>query len=72
MQGVDMLVSTVLLPLMVEFTVDDAPADNNVTLPGYNKTSVSTDGGFFSQIMSFFQKILDFFRSIAAYFKNLI
>ncbi len=72
MQGVDLLVSSVLLPLMIEFTVDDAPADNNVTLPGYNKTSVSTDGGFFSRIMSFFQKILDFFRSIMAYFKNLI
>lgn len=71
-QGVDLLVSSVLIPLLVEFSVDDAPADNNVTLPGYGKTAVSSGNGFFSRIISFFQKIIDFFRSIMTYFKNLI
>ena len=71
-QGINLLVSSVLTPLMCEFTVDDAPADNNVTLPGYGKTTTTSDGGLFSGIMSFFQKIIDFFKSIIAYFKNLI
>ncbi|MBQ8210544.1 MAG: metallophosphoesterase [Clostridia bacterium] len=71
-QGVDLLVSGVLMPVMTEFTVDETPADNNVTLPGYGKTTVSSDEGFFSLIMSFFQKIIDFFKSIMTYFKNLI
>lgn len=71
-QGVNLLVSSVLSPLMVEFTVDDAPADNNVTLPGYGKTAISSNENFFSKIMSFFQKIVDFLKSIAAYFQNLV
>lgn len=71
-QGVDLLMTGVLMPLITEFTVDDAPADNNVTLPGYGKTAVKEDTSFFAQIKNFFAKILDFFRSIMTYFKNLI
>ncbi|MCR5041417.1 MAG: metallophosphoesterase [Clostridia bacterium] len=46
-------------------TVDAEPADNNVTLPGYDNTA---DDGVF---MRFIHKFLDFFRMILNYLKKL-
>lgn len=68
-QGIDMLMSGVVMPLMTQFTVDDAPADNNVTLPGYGKAAV--EESFSDKIKSFFDMIAEFFKSIMYYFQKL-
>ena len=34
-EGIELVVSTAILPLLLKVTVDDAPGDCNVTLPGY-------------------------------------
>lgn len=69
-QGVDMLMSGVVMPVMSRFTVDSAPGDNNVTLPGYGKTSVGSES-FIDKIKSFFAEIMDFFKSIIYYFQRI-
>ncbi len=61
-EGIDMLVSVVLRPLVVEFTTDSSPADNNVTLEGYEKLS---------DFEAFVKKVGDFFRKIAEFFKKI-
>ena len=60
-EGIDMVASLVLRPLVVQFTTDSTPADNNVTLPGYEA----------SAFMQFVQKVLDFFRKIFDFFKMI-
>lgn len=60
-EGIDMVASLVLRPLVVQFTTDSTPADNNVTLPGYET----------SAFMQFVQKVLDFFRKIFDFFKMI-
>lgn len=64
-EGIDMLVTVVLRPLVAEFTTDSSPADNNVTLEGYEKLSgfeafVKKIGDFFRMIFDFFKKIFSF------------
>lgn len=70
MQGVDMFVFGVVMPVMTRFTVDPAPGDNNVTLPGYGKTTVESEG-FFDMIKSFFAEIMEFFKSIIYYLQKV-
>ncbi len=70
-QGTDLLITGIVMPVFTGFTVDGSPADNNVTLPGYGKTTVSSEDGFLSKIKSFFQKIAEFFKNMMAYFKKL-
>ena len=50
--------------MLTKFSVDEAPADNNVTLPGYGESKEGFD--FLQEIINFFKGILDFFRSIFA------
>lgn len=69
-QGIDMLMSGVVMPIMSEFTVDDAPADNNVTLPCYGKEAVESES-FLDKIKGFFDMIADFFKSIMYYFQKM-
>lgn len=60
-EGIDMVASLVLRPLVVQFTTDSTPADNNVTLPGYET----------SAFMQFIQKVKDFFNKIFEFFKMI-
>lgn len=53
--------SLVFRPLVVQFTTDSTPADNNVTLPGYET----------SAFMQFVQKVMDFFNKIFEFFKMI-
>lgn len=69
-QGVDMLMSGVVMPVMTEFTVDKTPADNNVALPGYGKTTVESES-FMDKIKSFFEEIANFFKSIIYYLRRV-
>ena len=70
MQGVDMLMTGVVMPLMTRFTVDSAPADNNVTLPGYGKTAVESES-FMDKVRKFFNEVAEFFRSVFFYFQKI-
>lgn len=63
-EGIEVLVTTVLLPLIVEFANDDAPGDCNVTLPGYAELIETEDEGILAKLMNFFKKIYEFVRTI--------
>ena len=64
-KGIDLIVSLAFRPLAAEFTTDDAPADNNVTLTGYRELSGFEK--FMESIRDFFRKIMDFFAKIFAF-----
>lgn len=65
-KGSEMFVTAVLLPLVTQFSVDEAPADNNVTLPGYGAPKSEDSGDFLTMIKDFFKKIFDFFHMLFA------
>lgn len=77
MEGIEIYITTVLVPFLGEFTVDNAPADNNVTLPGYPEAA--DEGDVDEEIVtdptgenkSFFEKITDFFNKIFGFLKTL-
>ncbi len=71
MSGLELVLMTVIMPLICEFTVDDAPADNNVTLPGYNSDDSQQDvKNLFEQIFDFFKKIYNALMTFFAHFFN--
>lgn len=57
-EGIEILLSAGLSGILLQFTTDEGPKDNNATLPGF--TAETEDAGE----MSFFEKILSFFRNI--------
>ncbi len=63
-KGNELLLTTALMPLLTRFSVDEAPADNNVTLPGYE--TAKEEFNFLQEVIDFFKGIIDFFRSIFA------
>lgn len=77
MEGIEIYITTVLVPFLGEFTVDNAPADNNVTLPGYPEAA--NEGDKDEEIVtdptgenkSFFEKLTDFFNKIFGFVKTL-
>ncbi len=65
-KGNELLLTTALMPLLTRFSVDEAPADNNVTLPGY--AAEKEEVNFLQLVIDFFKGIIDFFRSLFAMF----
>lgn len=63
-RGAELFVTSVVLPVLGEFGVDSAPADNNVTLPGYESSEDAES--FLDKIRTFFKKIFDFFHMLFA------
>ncbi len=63
-KGNEMLLSTALVPVLTKFSVDEAPADNNVTLPGYGTDKEEVN--FLQMIIDFFTKMINFFMSLFA------
>ena len=67
-EGIELIVSTAVLPLILEITVDDAPADLNVTLPGYAELiEPEAELTFWEKVQSFFIKIFSFIMSLFAF-----
>lgn len=64
-KGNELLLTAALMPVLTQFSVDEDPQDNNVSLPGYGNAK-SEEVDFFAAIMNFFKKIFDFFHSIFA------
>ncbi len=64
-EGIEVLITTVLLPLVVEFANDDAPGDCNVTLPGYAElVEEEVELTFFQKLINFFKTIFDTIRTV--------
>lgn len=62
LKGVDNIFTRSALDLILTgFTVDKAPADNDVTLPGYDEAPQN----------NFMQKIVDFLKTIVMFFKRV-
>ncbi len=67
MEGIEIYITTILVPFVGKFTADDAPADNNVTLPGYADANADDDeeaADPMGENKSIWDKILDFFERI--------
>ena len=65
-EGAEILVTTVALPLVADFTTDPAPGDCNVTLPGYAEL-VEEEPSFLEKIIAFFRMLLDTVRTMFAF-----
>lgn len=68
-EGIELVVSTAILPLILKVTVDDAPADCDVTLPGYAQLIEPDEAEktFWDKVQEFFIKIFSFFMSLFAF-----
>ena len=68
-EGIELLVSTAILPLILKVTVDEAPGDCNVTLPGYAQLiePPAAEKTFWEKVQDFFIKIFSFIMSIFAF-----
>ena len=64
-QGIEVLLTTVVLPLVVEFANDDAPGDWNVTLPGYAElVEAEKELTFVEKIVNFFKTLYELVRTV--------
>ncbi len=61
LKGIDIFVTALGSSLLICFTTDELPADNNATLPGYAEPAVPEEE------LSLWDKIVDFFRSVFDY-----
>lgn len=67
-EGIEILITTAILPIIVGFTVDDAPADTDVTLPGYAElVEEVVEPTIWEKIIGFFKMIYDAARTIFAF-----
>lgn len=60
-KGIDIFVSALGSSLLLHFTTDELPEDNNVTLPGYEEPAAAEEE------LSLWNKIAEFFRSFFDY-----
>jgi len=68
MRGLELVLMTVAMPLVCEFTIDNAPADSNVTLPGYDDDTTADNLSFFAQIINFLKSIYNALMTFFAHF----
>ncbi len=56
-EGIEILITTAILPVVADFTTDGAPADCDVTLPGYAELIEENDPTFWEELVNFFKMI---------------
>lgn len=68
-EGIELVVSTAILPLILKVSVDDAPADCNVTLPGYTELieAPEAEKTFWEKVQDFFIRFFEFVMSLFAF-----
>ena len=66
-ENIEIIISTALLPALLNMSVDTPPSDNNVVLPGYAVRG-EAELSFWDRIVQFFKSIADFFKSLFAIF----
>ena len=64
MEGIEIYITLVLVPFIGEFSTDDAPADNFVTLPGYDVAEGEDTADIKGENKTIWEKITDFFEKI--------
>ena len=67
-EGIELVISTAILPLLLKVTVDEGPADCNVTLPGYAELIEGEEAPtFWEKIQAFFINFFSFVMSLFAF-----
>ncbi|MBQ6601500.1 MAG: hypothetical protein IIX36_07625 [Clostridia bacterium] len=66
-EGIEILITTAILPLVADFTTDQGPADSNVVLPGYDELVENNELTFFEKILNFFRMIYETVRTLFAF-----
>lgn len=67
-EGIEILVTTVIIPVAVQYTDDVEPGDNNVTLPGYAElVEQEEEKSFWDKLVDFFKMLFDTARTIFAF-----
>lgn len=71
-KGIETYIATVVTPVVASLTKDEAPADNNAVLVGYEPAAVTEEKEltFWEKIEAFFKKIYDYFMSIFSHFEE--
>ena len=75
MEGIEIYVTLVLVPLISGFSLDSAPSDLNVTLPGYDVAADDPEAAdpkgesknFWDRLSAFFNKIFEAVKTIFAF-----
>ena len=71
-KGIETYIATFITPVVAKITVDEAPADNDAVLTGYEPAPTSEEPAkeksFWDKIADFFKGIYDYFMSIFSYF----
>lgn len=63
-EGIEIFVTTALLPLIADFATDKAPDDHNAVLPGYAEIIEESEAGFFEKLLNFFKMIYTAIRTV--------
>lgn len=66
-EGVEVFVTTALLPLLADFTTDKGPADSNVVLPGYSAPVENKEQSFLEKIISLFKMLYTAMRTVLVF-----
>ena len=66
-EGIEIFVTTAIIPVLADFTVDQGPADCNVTLPGYAELVEEKEVSFLDKILNFFKMLYETVRTIFAF-----
>ena len=66
-EGIEILITTAILPIVADFTTDRAPADSNVTLPGYEELIEENEQTFWEKVIGFFKMIYATVRTLLAF-----
>lgn len=66
-EGVEVFVTTAILPLLADFTTDKGPADSNVVLPGYSEPVENKEQSFLEKIISFFKMLYTAMRTVLVF-----
>ena len=68
-EGIELVISTAILPLLLKVTIDEGPADCNVTLPGYAELVEQGEEAltFWEKIQAFFINFFSFVMSLFAF-----
>ncbi len=70
-RGIETYIATCITPVVASYTTDDAPADNDVVLEGYEPAPPAAEEkekSFWEKIADFFKRVYDYLMSIFTYY----
>ncbi len=66
-EGIEIFVTTAILPLIADFTTDNGPDDHNAILPGYAELVENSELSFFEKIINFFKVLYTAMRTVLVF-----